>query len=322
MSEEMAAHPAMQNSDPIRVAYLAGTSHCGSTLLALLMNSHPQVASVGEVSPSLAIQRRDELGFDCSCGQKVDACPFWQAVARKVNSQGVPFSTQNWTNDYQYKLGMLGKTVREYSFHPLLQHAQRLAIRLPLYRRKIARTDRANRAFMRAILEQTGAGLFFDTTKLLLRLKHLLQVEGLDVRVVRMIRDVRAFAVSMRRKGYTLQRAAEHWKQFHLSADRLFKSHPHLKVFELRYEDLCSEPDSSLDRLGRFLDVGPFSPSRFIDPGEHHVLGNSMRLRGPLEVRLDEKWRTELHEDEQKAVVEVAGQTHRRLGYPDHVSVS
>jgi hypothetical protein len=33
----------------MRVIYIAGTSHSGSTLLDLMLNAHPEIISVGEV---------------------------------------------------------------------------------------------------------------------------------------------------------------------------------------------------------------------------------------------------------------------------------
>ncbi|HET9468064.1 MAG TPA: hypothetical protein VFO48_06630, partial [Vicinamibacterales bacterium] len=52
-----------------RLVYLAGSGHTGSTLLALLMNAHPAVASVGEVAIKPKIRHKgNELRQKCSCG--------------------------------------------------------------------------------------------------------------------------------------------------------------------------------------------------------------------------------------------------------------
>ena len=45
---------------PIRVVYVAGSGHTGSTLLALLMDSHPEIACVGETSVKPKIRRRGD----------------------------------------------------------------------------------------------------------------------------------------------------------------------------------------------------------------------------------------------------------------------
>ena len=56
----------------MRVIYIAGTSHSGSTLLDLMLNAHPAIFSAGEVlklNRQLGINHpRKQTGAPCSCG--------------------------------------------------------------------------------------------------------------------------------------------------------------------------------------------------------------------------------------------------------------
>jgi len=131
------------------------------------------------------------------------------------------------------------------------------------------------------------------------------------------IRDGRAYAHSIKRKGISVRMAADQWRQFQLCADRLLAGMPDDRLFQLRYEDLCAAPDDLLARLCAFLDIAPLSAPEVIHPGDHHILGNSMRLRGPMKVQLDEKWRDGLSKAEQDTVLAIAGTMNRRLGYED-----
>jgi hypothetical protein len=281
------------------------------------MNSHPQVTSVGEAVPNVRIQRSDPGDYTCSCGQPIAQCAFWQGVIRGVQARGLPFSAQNWTNDYQYKSRLLGRLLNKYSHRPAVRRLQLAAERFPLLRRKLALSHRVNRAFVEEILARTGAKVFLDTTKNLRRLYQLLCVEGLEVRVVWLIRDVRAFAYSTQRKGFSATMAANSWKCDQYNAQELLEKLKDDRVLKLRYEDFCADPARRLDELCAFLGVPPLAPPEWMHPAEHHILGNQMRLRGPQRIEFDEKWRAGLDPEEQKAALSVAGGLHQELGYAD-----
>jgi hypothetical protein len=47
----------------------------------------------------------------------------------------------------------------------------------------------------------------------------------------------------------------------------------------------------------------------------HHVVGNGMRLDATNEIKLDERWKSELSASDLKQFDTVAGKMNRRLGY-------
>ena len=62
-----------------RLVYLLAASHSGSTLLGLLLGSHPEICTVGEL-------KLTSLGDSSDTAAPVAAhpaqCPFWTAVSR------------------------------------------------------------------------------------------------------------------------------------------------------------------------------------------------------------------------------------------------
>jgi hypothetical protein len=67
------------------------------------------------------------------------------------------------------------------------------------------------------------------------------------------------------------------------------------------HEDLCTATDRTLERIHSFAGV-PFE--RFagdFKAGEHHILGNAMRLRGG-KIQLDERWRSTLARADQEYI--------------------
>ena len=73
----------------MRVIYIAGTSHSGSTLLDLMLNAHPAIFASGEV---LKLNRQLKIKNSgrgthapCSCGApSLWECQFWAAVDRRT----------------------------------------------------------------------------------------------------------------------------------------------------------------------------------------------------------------------------------------------
>lgn len=299
----------------IPVVYLAGSGHTGSTLLAMLADVHPSVASVGEIAIKPKIrQRGDEAVQNCSCGARVLECPFWQAVFSRVRQQSGPGA--EWAHDYRFANRLAHRIMTRDTSQPLIQGFRRWAERsLPVYRDRTRRIDAANVAFVRAVLAESGASVFFDTTKGPARLAHLLSIDEFDLRVVTLVRDVRAYAASARRRGKSATDAAETWRKDQLTIRSLTTRLPEDHRMLIRYEDLCEDPARTLTQLWAFSGVDPIEPPARVFSRDHHVLGNNMRMAGPIEIRLDERWRREMGQAEVQAILQIAGPLHHEFGY-------
>jgi hypothetical protein len=301
----------------LRVVYLAGSGHTGSTLVALLLDAHPAIASVGEAAVKSKIRRRGaQLEQKCSCGALVAECLFWRAIFRRVTEQGIEFGAANWTNDYRCEAALADRLLTlDSSYRPVRALQLWAARSLPFYRARVRRIHRVNVAFIRAVLEQTRAQVFVDTSKLPMRLSHLLGIPELDVRVVTLVRDVRGFAASAKRRGKPVSAAAQAWKRDQVLIADVTRDLPADRSLLVRYEDLCRRPAETLRTLWDFCGVDPIDPPAAVLSRDHHVLGNSMRLAGTIQIQLDERWRDSLGENEQAQVLRIAGGLNQRFGY-------
>ena len=84
----------------VKYVYVMGTSHSGSTLLAFLLNAHPEIVSIGETSPSLK-RNKDRHLLPCSCGELIGECPFWNKVFDEVTAQGIIWTPRQWAMMFQ-----------------------------------------------------------------------------------------------------------------------------------------------------------------------------------------------------------------------------
>jgi hypothetical protein len=314
---DLPGHSVSAQPGKLRVVYVAGSGHTGSTLLAMLLDAHPRIVSVGEISVKPKIRRRGNYDNQrCSCGSLIGECPFWVEIFDAVNRQGYEFGATCWSNDYRVEHPFVNKLLTQHSSHRPIRALQRWAARhLPVHRARMARIDRVNVAFIQAALQIARADVFVDASKGTARLYQLMGIPELDIRVVRLLRDARGYAASAKRRGRSIYDAAETWRKDQEVIAEVISSLPSERQFTLKYESLCSDLPGTLQRLHGFCGVEPMVTPPSIVSQEHHVLGNNMRVKGSIDIRLDETWRSRLTDEEQRSVMKIVGPLNAAFGY-------
>ena len=182
-----------------KLAYLIGTDHCGSTLLAFLFNSHPDLVSLGESS---AASKYFNPEYICSCNKKINECEFYLNMAKMIDEEGHHFSAYNWDNIFSYNNKFLNRMLGGYSRKPLKHKFQKYADKyLPVHMQRIERIKKVNLAYFRAAIKLTNTKVYCDTSKDLRRIYYLNQIVELDTHLIWVIRDLRAFVYSCSKFG-------------------------------------------------------------------------------------------------------------------------
>lgn len=320
-----------------RLFYILAASHSGSTLLAMLLGGHPDVCTVGELK---AASLGDVDAYRCSCGAPIRQCGFWAAIAREAAARGVPLDiTRARTDVREVESAYARRLLRPLHRGALLERLRDLALALsPAWRRELPANQRRNAVLAEALRAHTGKSCVVDSSKSGIRLKYLLRNPALDVRVIRMIRDGRAVALTYtdparfadagdpgRRAGgaggdraherLSMREAAREWRRSNEAAEAIVRGLPSSRWIEVRYEDLCRDPAGTARRVLTFMDVDPGRLMLDFRAGEHHVIGNGMRFDATSEIRLDDRWRTALTRDDLDVFEAGAGGLLRRLGY-------
>lgn len=302
----------------LSVVFLTGSGHTGTTLLALFMDAHPQIASVGEVTPTRKRQARGAEAINtmrCSCTRRYLECPFWGAVYQRMQDRDGR-GDYGRSHDYRYQQSLVHKLLTRPSHRPTVQAIQWVASRaLPAHRARLEQVDRESVFFIESVLQETGADVFFDTTKSPTRLGRLLALDRLEVRVVRITRDVRGFAGSAKRRGHKVSDAALAWRNRQQIVAGIVDRLPRDRVFNLRYEDLCEGPRDWQRQLYAFGGVELIEPPTTVKPRDHHVLGNAIRLQDSLSIRRPDRWQDRLTPSEIGEVMTIAGGLNAELGY-------
>ncbi len=315
-----------------KLAYILAASHSGSTLLAMLLGSHPQACTVGELKAT-SLGNLDT--YRCSCGSLIRQCPFWTKISKGMADRGLIFDITNAGTDMRAGGSRYtARLLRPLHRGPVIELFRDAALTLsPTWRRALPRIQRVNAALVDTICEITDKRIVIDSSKISLRLKYLLRNPALDVRVVRLVRDGRAVALtyvdpatfanaadpSVRVKQPTLQLpfvdAARQWRRSNEEADHLLRRLDRSRWRRVRYEDYCRNPLAVLDELFGFLGLDPSRKTTRFRDVEHHVVGNVMRLDTTDKIDLDERWRDVLTVKQLMTFDRVAGRLNRRYGY-------
>lgn len=326
----------MTGIDKIQLVYILSASHSGSTLLAMLLNSHPEVCSVGELK---ATSLGDPDRYLCSCGRRIGECSFWNDIRKRMLNKGIGFNISNAGTDF-------GRSASKYASYflrplhrgPVLERIRDAALNLsPTWRRQLPEIQNRNYKMMQCILEKTGKKILVDSSKIGLRLKYLLNNPLLKIKVIRLIRDGRGVVLTHtdpakyadsrnknlrgggmnagREKPRPIDRAAYEWRRSNEEAEEIIKRMAPAHWLQIRYETLCTEKEETLRRTFEFLKITQYDKTSNFRSVDHHIIGNGMRLDVENEIKLDERWKIDLKIEELKMFEAVAGSMNRKYDY-------
>lgn len=336
----MSLQPASRkDAQQIDYVYILSASHSGSTLLALLTNSHPDVVSIGELA-SGGLNCID--GYLCSCGQPIVQCSFWRRVRHDMITRYPAFRMDSWGTSIGSVSGVIARRCLRSGLRGRVFEAIRDTVLhlCPSWRRHWPETQERCVAMVKVVLRIANARVLVDSSKVAHSLKFMARIPSLRVKVICLVRDGRAVALTymdqdnfadasdplMRRGGggpgapptaspLPMYRAADDWLHCMRSAEYLLAGLPPDRWMRVRYEDLCRSPDAVMERVLSFIGVEPARRIQDFRSVEHHVVGNGMRLDSTSEIRLDERWRSVLTKDDLAIFDRVAGAMNRRYGY-------
>jgi hypothetical protein len=307
---------------PVDTLYILAAGHSGSTLLNLLLGSHPQAHAVSEITYFAANILHNE---PCTCGKSIRACELWRGVAHELEKKlGFDVLAQPERLDLGYVDAPTGvyQATRAYraawKIRRVAAYASMLGpIHIPTWvnRRFHAAVDN-KLALYEAIRVASGTRLIVDSSKDYVDGYEIYRRRPAQTRLILLTRDGRAVFNSNLRRGFGRDYALRVWRNYYRFAPlALGRAVNRSDVYTMRYEDLATNPTAALRGACDFLQLD-FDP-RMLDTSwrTHHITsGNNMRF-GATGVRLDVKWRSELSAANRAFFERHAGALNRSLGY-------
>ncbi|MFI8308377.1 sulfotransferase [Streptomyces sp. NPDC085927] len=298
-----------------RVLYITGWMRSGSTLLGNILQELPGVQHVGELH--YLWQNgvlRTGTNSSCGCGLSLTDCPLWSRVLRDLDVTDMEATAR--------RTAMLQRALLRTRHTPArLAETRGTAWPAPGVTELLDRTVEIYR-----LLGGRGSErLTVDSSKCPAEAAALLGRSDLDVRILHIVRDPRATALSYRRaKEYidpmSPARSSAYWTAFN-AASALMEKAAVGRFLRVRHEDLCSRPRETVSEVMRFAGLDDDPPvdgsGKVVLGGNHTVTGNPDRLQhGPTLVRPDERWRTQLSARDIAAATTAAAPLLALYGYP------
>jgi hypothetical protein len=311
MSPVSLASAGSRTGSIMRVIYIAGYGHSGSTLLNILLGQLPEVMGAGELFRLAgAAWPRQEF---CSCGQSLPECRIWRAIVGRWSEHA--------GDDAVARYHVLQRACERW-----LLPARRGA----LWRDYVGHTL----GLLTAIREVTGCAVIVDSSKVPGRARALARIPGLDLRLVHLVRDGRAVAWSMRRRlerdpragvqalkrERSVLRTALMWTGTNLVVEHASQALGTRRAIRITYEELVGDPGAALGRLGPLLETDLSPITAQLAAGEplaagHVMAGNRLRMHGTLRLRPDHEWQRRLPANQQRLVERLCRPILQRYGY-------
>jgi len=292
----------------LRVVYIGGVEHNGSTFLGVTLGHHPQIACVGELS---MLPREGWSGdYLCACGLRVVDCPFWaDALATWKQTANVEVQAFVALEDAIDRNRRLPRLVLEKYIHSS----------------KFSTYCDYTRALFHAVQQASGNSVIVDTSKRFSRALALSMVDGIDLRIIHLVRDARGVAYSwskpIRPRRRTWWDSSLRWNLINGAFELVRKIVGDEQAMLVRYEDFISEPVATLGKMSNFIGVDLAPVATAVSRGESLTIGhvgignNFLRQGAGVRLRSSIEWPQNMPENEQRKTWRLTGIGMRRYGY-------
>jgi Sulfotransferase family len=286
---------------PIRVLYVAGVPHCGSTIISNILGQVDGAFHGGELR---YFPWRFAEDRPCGCGEPLSRCPVWSKVVAGMQEKDIqPEDLATWPGSW-YARDVPAMLVRERCGSQTL-----------------GTLHRSLSGFYAAIAEETGSRLIVDSSKAPAWGLLVERTPGIDLHVLHVVRDPHA-------SGYSWQRAENEqnpnpvrfgliWSIWNAEIEALWRRRAG-RYLAVRYEDFVAEPRPTIERILSFAGEAPgalpFTDERTVELSPtHSVAGHRTRFdAGRVALRSDNDWRGRLPRSSRLAISSLTWPLARR----------
>jgi Sulfotransferase family len=282
---------------PFAVPFICGATRSGTTLLRLMLDSHPELAIPGESHFIVPMIKAT-----------------WRRARSADELADLIVASERW-GDF---------------------HLDEAEVRARLRAVDPLNCADAVREFFRLYAERHGKERWGDKTPGYVRSMRLIQKVLPEARFIHIIRDGRDVALSLVPRSWgpsTIEEAADNWRRRIEVARR---QQPHLRHYlEVHYEDLVTDTEAVVRQVAAFCELD-FDPTmlRYHERAAERLAEKARDLQKPwgtitAESRIEShalaerppqpdrvaRWRTEMPDEDRRAYEEIAGEALVATGY-------
>jgi hypothetical protein len=309
--------------------YIVGRGHSGSTLLELLLNRNTNVAAMGELDLlSLQIYRDERTRWvgRCSCGARPKDCDIWGRVMNDIENE---FDVDICSRPFSWKVSDVGtyeekrypglvETMR-FGYHRAIRSFfYTLDVEVPRPLNKIYKTWVSHRDFTASRYSvYAGVDVIVDASKDHLHMRDIDLYSTLPHKFIYLTRDVRGNAWSaIKGRGVSAKKEAKDWSKLNKRILNIINTIDRDKVMQVKYEELCRDPQSVLEQIYQFIGVDNTSVSSEAEFQKRHTIaGNKIRFKQIDKIKHDLGWMENLSSQDLSDIQQYAGDVANKLGY-------
>lgn len=298
-----------------RVIYLAGYGRSGSTIFERVLSARVGIVSRGEIFQFFHLAGTD---VTCSCGAALRECSVW----------GLAYDDFNLSRRGREELQKLERCRRLFERGGLSPFTRKTAEDRKCYAEMTTR-------LLRAIADPSVNNDVLDSSKTAYqaaqRPASLKSVAGLDVRVIHLVRDIRAAVWSGKSRGRNRDleagsgksrdfaassRAAAGWRYANEKAAALRPIVGAENYILVRYEDFVGRPEEVLGKVAGFLGRRTVPKGRSTQElTPHQLAGNRSRYDSDLAVKPDFEWISRLSRSDRALALTAGWPLAKQYGY-------
>ncbi len=247
----------------MKLVYIVGSGHCGSTLVDIVLGAHSKVFGAGELY-NLKFENK------CSCLKIIKDCKQWSGLKEKINI--------NFLKIFRTKKNFL--LDKENFIY--LKNKKPVDKNLYLSDYKLILNN--------IIKNNPELDVIVDSSKDVDKLEFLLKYSDLDIYIVHIVRDGRAVSWSYIRKYKKLFPYIFKWFLTNFKIELLRRRYNKKFIF-LRYEDFIKNSEASVSQILDLLNLKFEKDMLDLSKLEkHQVEGNRLRFNKELSLKKDESW--------------------------------
>ena len=288
----------------------------GSTILDILLGSHPEVQSAGELS---CLPKALMGDGNCACGRSVFRCLLWSKVLKRWLRQGREAHVIERYAFLEREFGRSGSL-------PTLMMERRSRSRM--LREYTTLTTR----LFRSIQAVSRKPIIIDSSKNPARALALSMMPKIHFCVIHLVRDGRGVVYSRqsilsKTKRRALQegspvstwRASLSWRWVNFLSGQILQADG-LSGFRMRYEDITERTEATFHRIGSLLNLDLDAIRCDIENGKripvgHLLTGNRARMGKEIRLFPDVAWKSRLAERDRWIFRLLAGPALGKYGY-------
>lgn len=252
------------------IIYLLGSGRSGTTLLAAILNSTPEVNAFGELHQ---FYTHLNSNLECSCDNKLTDCEFWTKVLSHLQI------TENELNRFVIKQNR----EEEHKFIPLL-----------LLGKKASKDYITSQENLFHSITNFKNNWILDSSKYVGRFLLLKQIKNLNLKGIYVVRDIRGVINSFNKQVQTPKKPIN--AIFYYLFTNTFAQLVcwlNKDVVKLRYEDLVDNPLNEVDKIYTSLlnsKKNMFNLNEVFDI-PHIIGGNRLKSRKSITIKKDIAWK-------------------------------